>query len=143
MIATARKSRRFGILLALLALALVAAACGGGGGNQNNNGGGGGGTGQQDDGGQQVQRIEVDSGEFYFRPSEITVRRGEPVELVVKNSGSILHNISITEFNVDQDYQPGQTIRVRFTPNQAGEFRIFCDIPGHTASGMVARLIVQ
>lgn len=132
---------RLWLLLTLLVLAVVTTACGGGGGGgnepQQQSGN------QQQGGEQQVRTIEVDSGEFYFDPSEITVKRGEPVELVVMNSGQIAHNISIDEFNVDQDYNPDQTIRVNFTPNQTGEFRIYCDIPGHTASGMVGTLIVE
>ncbi len=132
------------LLLTVLILALVATACGGGGG-----GGGGGGANdggnqpQQQGGGQQTQTIEMDSGEFYFEPSEVTVQRGQPVEIILANSGSIAHNISIDEFGVDQDYNPDQTIRVNFTPDKAGEYQIYCDIPGHTASGMVGTLIVQ
>lgn len=139
-----RNNGKLWLLLTLLILTLVATACGGGGGGNNAGGGANNNANQQQGGGgQQTQTIEMDSGEFYFEPSEVTVRRGQPVEIILANSGSIAHNISIDEFNVDQDYNPNQTIRVNFTPDRAGEFRIYCDIPGHTASGMVGTLIVE
>lgn len=125
----------------LLLMACVAAACGGGTQQQQEQGGTQGGqSGGQN---QQARVIEIDSGEFYFEPDEIRVRQGEPVEFVVINSGAVEHNISIDEFNIDRDYDVGETIRVSFTPNRKGEFRIYCDIPGHTPAGMVGTLIVE
>lgn len=140
MIRRAQRGRRAVLFFGFLALALVLSACGGGGGGDNQQNADSGTSPQTASG--DVRQIEIDSGEFYFRPNETTVRRGETVEFVVKNSGSLEHNIRIDEFGVDRDYNPRETVRVRFTPNRTGTFKIWCDIPGHEAAGMVATLVV-
>lgn len=89
------------------------------------------------------RRIEMDSGEFFFRPADLTVKRGETVTIAVKNSGSVEHNISIDEFNVDRDYNPGETATVTFTADKVGTFRLYCDIVGHSEAGMVGTLTVE
>lgn len=123
-------------LAVAVAVALLVAGCGGG---------------PQDDGtqrqganqGQGRRVIEMDSGEFFFAPDRIEVEQGVPVTLVLKNSGSVEHNITIEEFGVDRTYGPGQTIEVTFTPFQAGTFEIACLIAGHSESGMVGTLVVR
>ncbi len=37
---------------------------------------------------------------------------------------------------------PGASGSLEFTPLEAGEYEIFCSVPGHRAAGMVARLVV-
>lgn len=134
-----RSTVRLIVLSAVLIAALFTSACGGGGNNvsENNN------QGNQQQQGTQAKTINVESGEFYFKPNEITVNKGETVTLVVKNGGSVKHNISIDEFNVSRDYGPNETVRVTFTPNKTGDFKIYCNQPGHTESGMVGTLTVK
>lgn len=124
------------VLLLLIVLLMIGSGCGENGqGNRDGN----------PNAGNQVQgrEISIESGEFYFEPREITVDRGETVTLVVTNKGDVKHNISIDAFDVKRDYANGQTIRVTFTADQAGEFQIYSDEPGHKESGMVATLVVQ
>lgn len=85
----------------------------------------------------------MDSGEFFFAPNHLEVEQGMPVTLVLKNSGSVEHNITIEEFSVDRTYDPGQTIEVTFTPFRAGTFEFACLIAGHSESGMVGTLVVK
>lgn len=123
-------------LTAAVVLALLVAGCGGG---------------PRDDGtqrqganqGEGRRVIEMDSGEFFFAPDRIEVEQGVPVTIVLKNSGSVEHNITIEEFGVDRTYGPGQTIEVTFTPVQAGTFQFACLIAGHSESGMVGTLVVR
>lgn len=126
------RSKRYVIAAVLVVLCVIVSGCGGR--KQEETPGPAAGEGR---------RIDMDSGEFFFSPSEITVKRGETVTIALKNSGSVEHNISIDEFNIDRDYNPGQTIMVTFTPDRTGTFRIYCDIVGHSEAGMVGTLIVQ
>ena len=130
--ALAARALRLG---AAVMLALLVAGCG---------------AGPRDDGGQRQganqgegRRIEMNSGEFFFAPDHVEVEQGMPVTIVLKNSGSVTHNITIEEFGVDRTYGPGQTTELTFTPFQAGTFEFSCLIPGHKESGMAGTLVVK
>lgn len=110
---------------------MLAAGCGGGGDRTNNA--------QSGDG----REITIASGDNWFDPDELEISRGETVTLVVSNDGVLTHNISIDEFNVRKDYRPGETARVTFTADRAGEFVFYCDEPGHREAGMVGVLRVR
>lgn len=100
-------------------------------------------AGQQDENETTGHRITMGSGEFYFEPADVTVKRGETVTIVLSNDGAIAHNISVDEFNVDETYDAGRTVNVTFTPDKAGTYRMYCDEPGHTEAGMVGTLTVE
>lgn len=89
------------------------------------------------------REIIMTSGDNWFRPNELEVSRGETVTLVISNEGALLHNISIDEFGVKNDFRPGETARVTFTADKAGEFRFYCDEPGHSEAGMFGVLHVR
>ncbi|MFO7246273.1 MAG: cupredoxin domain-containing protein [Thermaerobacter sp.] len=91
----------------------------------------------------QPSRNEVRLGDFYFEPNELEARVGQEVTLTLRNVGATVHNFRIDEFGVDQDVEVGRDATITFTPDQAGTFRIICDIPGHVEAGMVATLRVS
>ncbi|MFO7319185.1 MAG: cupredoxin domain-containing protein [Clostridia bacterium] len=133
-------SKRLGAIAGLLLIAVVAAACGSGGSGSS------GSSGQSSSGSssQAAQRIEVVGTEFAYNPGTITVKQGQPVEIVFKNEGTVPHDLLIDEFNVKTAaIAAGQSTTVRFTPSRAGQFKIYCAEPGHEAAGMVATLIVE
>jgi len=113
---------------AIILGALLLSSCGGGGSNQPQTSG---------------REITMTSGDNWFQPNELQVSRGETVTLVISNDGVLTHNISIDEFGVKKDYRPGETARVTFTADRAGEFRFYCDEPGHSEAGMVGVLRVR
>ena len=79
------------------------------------------------------QRIEITAQRFNFTPGEITLKKGQPVVLVLK-SVDVEHGLRIREFGVNATIKPGKTVEVKFTPNRVGEFLghcvVFCG-PGH------------
>ena len=82
---------------------------------------------------QDAQRIEITAKRFNFTPGEITVKKGQPVVLVL-HSEDVEHGLRINEFGVNAHIQPGKTIEVKFTPGKTGNFVghciVFCG-PGH------------
>lgn len=109
------------LLVGLLALVLLIASCARGAG-----------------------QVTVTATEFKFDPSQITVEKGQRVEVAFQNKGGVTHNFTIPDLNVkSKDIAPGQTDRVEFTPDRSGTFKIVCTIPGHEEAGMVGQLIVQ
>jgi cytochrome c oxidase subunit 2 len=80
-----------------------------------------------------VQRIEITAQRFNFMPGEITLKKGEPVILVLK-SLDVDHGLRIREFGVNAIIKAGKTVEVKFTPNKSGDFIGHCSNfcgPGH------------
>ena len=86
--------------------------------------------------------ISVEGGSFYFKPNEITVKKGEKVKIKL-NSVSMQHDFVIDELNVKSALTPsGQSSEVEFIADKVGEFEYYCSVANHKAQGMVGKLIV-
>ena len=72
-------------------------------------------------------RIEVTAKRFAFQPAEITVRKGQPVDLVLK-SIDVAHGLRVRELNVDIKINKGATASVNFTPDKVGSFVGHCSV---------------
>jgi cytochrome c oxidase subunit II len=95
------------------------------------------------DGSSQVREFTVEAQQFEFSPSVITVSEGDTVLLHVKSSDT-LHGISIPEFDVSEELQPGETVDIEFVADKAGTYTIACSVmcgAGH--SQMTGTLEVQ
>ncbi len=91
-----------------------------------------------------AQKVTVVAKEFSYTPSKITVKAGQPVQLVLENQGVIEHDFVVDRFRVKTAaIQPGKTGTVTFTPNARGTFEFYCSIPGHKEAGMKGTLVVQ
>jgi len=82
--------------------------------------------------------IPVVARKFVFIPSEIALRKGEPVTIEL-TSPEVVMGFNAPDFKVRADIVPGQVARVNFTPDKTGRFTFLCDIfcgDGHeTMSG--------
>lgn len=121
---------RFALAFAISLAFLIVSGCGGSAGG-----------GVADTGEGRV--VTMASGDNWFDPDELEISRGETITLVISNDGVLTHNISIDEFGVKKDYRPGETVRVTFTADRAGEFEFYCDEPGHREAGMRGVLRVR
>lgn len=120
--------------IAVLSIAMLALAACGGGGN--------GGSSEGSTGGEGATVVEMGPG-FSFNPAEITVTKGETVVLELVNKDSTPHSFVIEELGVNSgEVAANESTTVEFTPDEAGEFEIKCDVPGHAEGGMVGKLIV-
>jgi len=79
--------------------------------------------------------------EFSYQPSRI--ESGTQVELVLRNSGAVYHDLRIEGVDgFSLTALPGEEDRgqVDLTP---GRYVFYCSIPGHRASGMSGSLLVS
>ena len=100
--------------------------------------------------------------EFQFQPAEITVNVGQPVKLVMKNNGTVLHDFVSTDAMVEvmeehgamhdmagmptamhAAIEAGQQSTLEFKATQAGTYTFYCTIAGHKEAGMTGKLIVK
>ena len=144
-----RMNRVFGVLAALLSVALIGfvVGCGSDDGDSSSTtaasststetGGGGGAT-------------EVGMTEFKFDPSDLEVTAGDTISL--SNDGKIPHNFTIVEGSdplgggaelaASDDVSPGDTgdLTVDVEP---GKYSFLCTIPGHAEDGMTGSITVD
>ncbi len=74
---------------------------------------------------EQPRRIEIVAKRFEFTPSEITLKKGEPVILVL-TSKDVQHGLKLDAFNKVVIAKKGQSSQVEFTPDQVGTFVAQC-----------------
>ena len=100
-----------------------------------------------------VQRATVLVDSYFYKPKDIVVRVGLPVELTLISQTTITpHNFVLKEpqagLMVNQEIGAGETVQVRFTPGKAGVYTFYCDkkllfFKSHREKGMEGILKVQ
>jgi cytochrome c oxidase subunit II len=75
----------------------------------------------------QPQRIEIVAKRFSYSPGEITVKKGQPVVIVLK-SLDVAHGLRIRDFGVDIKVKAGGTAEATFTPDKVGDFTGHCSV---------------
>ncbi len=73
------------------------------------------------------RHIEVTAKRFAFEPAEITLKKGEPVDLVLKST-DVPHGLRFRELNVEVKVGKGGTSDVHFTPSKTGTFVGHCSV---------------
>jgi cytochrome c oxidase subunit 2 len=79
------------------------------------------------------QRIEINARRSVYTPDEITVKKGQPVILVLKST-DVGHGLRFREFGINLQVKAGGTAQVEFTPDKTGDFIGHCSVfcgPGH------------
>jgi cytochrome c oxidase subunit 2 len=83
------------------------------------------------------KRIEITAKRFSFEPGEITLKKGEPVILVIK-SADVAHGLRFRELNVDINVRAGGTAEAQFTPGVTGNFVGHCSVFCGSGHGSMA-----
>jgi uncharacterized cupredoxin-like copper-binding protein len=107
--------------------------------------------------------INIDmSDAMRFSPAALSVRRGETVRFIVRNSGSVMHEMvlgSMPELKAHAELMkkhpgmehaetnmahvaPGKSEQITWQFNRPGEFYYGCLIPGHFEAGMIGKISV-
>ena len=90
-----------------------------------------------------VKEFTVSGGNYYFKPSQITVKKGDTVKITFTNNGGF-HDFVLDGYNVKTDViGSGKSQTITFTADKVGSFQYYCSVANHRAMGMTGTLIVQ
>ena len=70
--------------------------------------------------------IEITAKKFEFTPSQITLKKGEPVILRLSSSDRV-HGFMSKPLKIDTDIPADKSEDVAITPDAAGDFTVICD----------------
>jgi hypothetical protein len=59
--------------------------------------------------------MALEADDYHFAPTFLHGEPGQPLTLAVENESGTLHNLSISELQIDQDIPPQTTAKVRVT----------------------------
>jgi cytochrome c oxidase subunit II len=89
------------------------------------------------------QKIDITAKQWAYSPAEITVKKGQPVVLVMK-SDDAAHGIRFRDLNVEVKVGPHGTAEVQFTPQETGDFVghcfVFCG-KGHGSMTLILHVV--
>jgi cytochrome c oxidase subunit 2 len=74
---------------------------------------------------QTPQTITIRASRFAFEPSEITVKKGEPVKVIIQ-SEDVSHGLLIEDLGIRAEVKKGQSATITFTPETVGTFEGKC-----------------
>lgn len=80
--------------------------------------------------------------DFGFRPAEIRIRAGQPINLELANRGGVVHDLTIPALGFQAAVEPGLQSTVGLRAPAAGTYEYYCSVPGHREAGMGGRLVV-
>lgn len=89
------------------------------------------------------RQIEVLAKRFSFTPSELTLKKGEPVVIVLKSEDAT-HGIRVKELGIDFKAAKGQTNQVTITPDKTGDFAGHCSSfcgSGHGSMALTVHIV--
>lgn len=73
------------------------------------------------------RRIEVSVKKFSYTPAEITVKKGEPVVLVLTTE-DVSHGLKFKELDLNAKFDKGKPAELAFTPDKVGDFVGHCSV---------------
>jgi cytochrome c oxidase subunit II len=75
---------------------------------------------------QAPRRIEISAARFHYTPSEITLKKDEPVVLVLRST-DVTHGLKVADLNIQTtEVKKGQDTEIAITPTVAGHFTGKC-----------------
>jgi uncharacterized cupredoxin-like copper-binding protein len=86
--------------------------------------------------------VIIVAAEFGFEPARLEVGAGSDFNLTFDNRGELYHDLVIRRAGVHLGAEPGQTVTGGVGGLPAGEYEVFCSVPGHAQAGMTALLMV-
>jgi nitrite reductase (NO-forming) len=86
--------------------------------------------------------LDVSLGRFVIEPAVLTAPAGD-LELRVTNvDPDMQHNLAVNGKGT-RTLAPGETQTLHMQDVAAGDYRMWCDMPGHAAAGQVGTLAVE
>jgi cytochrome c oxidase subunit 2 len=73
------------------------------------------------------QRIEVTAKRFAYVPAEVTVKKGQPV-VIVLTTEDVAHGLKFKELNLNAKIEKNKPSELAFTPDKVGDFVGHCSV---------------
>jgi plastocyanin len=91
-----------------------------------------------------AKSFTLDASEFKYDMKTLTVKKGDTVKITLTNSGKMMHDWAVDEFNAKtKRITNGQTDTVTFVADKTGTFEYYCSVGQHRANGMTGKLTVE
>lgn len=91
----------------------------------------------------EVKEFTVSGDNFSFKPSTITVKKGDKVKITFINSEGF-HDWVVDEFGAaTKQTQAPTTEVIEFIADKTGSFEYYCSVGSHRDMGMVGTLVVK
>lgn len=87
--------------------------------------------------------LSVELADFSFRPGVVRVRAGEPVNLKLRNTGRVPHDLYLPDLGFRAAVAPGQEAVAGLVTDRPGTYEFYCTVPGHREAGMRGVLVVS
>ena len=71
--------------------------------------------------------VRIVAKRFTYTPSEVTLRKGEPVILELVSTDRV-HGFKLPAFKIRTDVRPNDAVRIPITPDRTGTFTFACDV---------------
>jgi len=89
------------------------------------------------------QTITIRASRFAFDPNEITVKKGQPVKVIIE-SEDVSHGLVVEDLGVRAEVKKGQAAAITFTPEAVGTFdgkcAHFCG-SGHGSMTLIVHVV--
>ena len=87
--------------------------------------------------------IEVSGKEFSFTPNTLTLKAGQPQKIVLKNTGTIEHDLTVSDANFKLTVQGAKSGDKTLTIDKPGTYKFICTVAGHESAGMKGEITVE
>ncbi|WP_231737826.1 cupredoxin domain-containing protein [Terracidiphilus gabretensis] len=88
-------------------------------------------------------RVVIVAKRYSFDPGTVTLKKGEPVDLVLQSS-DVPHGVRFRELNVEVKAAKGGQGEVQFTPDKTGDFVGHCSVfcgAGHGSMSITLHVV--
>jgi plastocyanin len=95
-----------------------------------------------------ARTIEVAATEYAFSGDPGTIVAGDTIEFALQNAGRLDHSLEVLSaqsrsLGRTERIGPEESATVTVTFDEAGTYRLICDVDDHLSRGQVASIIVQ
>ncbi|MFG0212507.1 cupredoxin domain-containing protein [Brevibacillus porteri] len=79
-----------------------------------------------------------------FLPNQLTAHEGERVSLMIVNTDTRPHNLSIRDLNLTStELKPTQSTLLQFSADKRGRYHFVSDAPGYPETGFQGMLVID
>ncbi len=90
-----------------------------------------------------ARQVNLTASDTRFLPSTLTLKAGEAVNVVIRNTDETVHDFTVPALGVHVTVEPGLEVTVGLRPSVAGTYPFLCTAVGHAEAGMLGTVVVE